>query len=204
MPLPLTVSCFSKIQIGFTFWYWLTRVVLDKGPLNGRVCNILYSNVSCSDICLHYMAILCFTHEKILLKNDVSRTQSTKKVWSVFRVWRELKWNANRASDVMCWQRQISIAHLQLGCWQTDFHLLPRLIYVPPSATTTNELVYVLPSATTTNGLVYIPPSATTTNGLVYVPPSATTTNGLVCHHHQQQQQTDWSTPISNNNTTPI
>jgi len=41
MPLPLTVSCFSKIQIGFTFlvpfWYRLTRAVLDKGPLNG-VC----------------------------------------------------------------------------------------------------------------------------------------------------------------------
>jgi len=34
MPLPLTVSCFSKIQIGFPFWYRLTRVVLDKGPLN--------------------------------------------------------------------------------------------------------------------------------------------------------------------------
>jgi len=30
MPLPLTVSCFSIIQIGFTF--------LDKGPLNGCVC----------------------------------------------------------------------------------------------------------------------------------------------------------------------
>ena len=26
MPLPLTVSCFSKIQFGFTFWYQLTRV----------------------------------------------------------------------------------------------------------------------------------------------------------------------------------
>jgi len=39
MPLPLTVSCFSKIQIGFLpFWYQLTRVVLDKGPLNGCVC----------------------------------------------------------------------------------------------------------------------------------------------------------------------
>jgi len=38
MPLLLTVSCFSKIQIGFTFWYRLTRVVLDKGPLNGSVC----------------------------------------------------------------------------------------------------------------------------------------------------------------------
>ena len=38
MPLPLTVSCFSKIQIGLPFWYWLTRVVLDKGPLNMCVC----------------------------------------------------------------------------------------------------------------------------------------------------------------------
>ena len=39
MPLPLTVSCFSKIQIGFTFLvpYRLTWVVPDKGPLNG-VC----------------------------------------------------------------------------------------------------------------------------------------------------------------------
>jgi len=30
MPLPLTVSCFSKIQIGFTFLTW---VVPDKGLL---------------------------------------------------------------------------------------------------------------------------------------------------------------------------
>jgi len=35
MPLPLTVSCFSKIQIGLLFWYRLTRLVPDKGPLNG-------------------------------------------------------------------------------------------------------------------------------------------------------------------------
>ena len=38
MPLPLTVSCFSKIQTGLPFWYWLTRVVPEKGPLNGCVC----------------------------------------------------------------------------------------------------------------------------------------------------------------------
>jgi len=40
MPLPLTSSCFSKIQIGLPFWYRLTRVVPEKGPLNGclRVC----------------------------------------------------------------------------------------------------------------------------------------------------------------------
>ena len=38
MPLLLTVSCFSKIQTAFTFWYRLTWVVPDKRPLNGRVC----------------------------------------------------------------------------------------------------------------------------------------------------------------------
>ena len=38
MLLLLTVSCFSKIQIGFTFLVMLTRVVPDKGPLNGCVC----------------------------------------------------------------------------------------------------------------------------------------------------------------------
>ena len=38
MPLPLTVSCFSKIQIGLPFWYLITAVVLDKGLLNGCVC----------------------------------------------------------------------------------------------------------------------------------------------------------------------
>ena len=33
-PLPLTVSCFSKIQIGFTF---LVPASPGIGPLNGRV-----------------------------------------------------------------------------------------------------------------------------------------------------------------------
>jgi len=38
MPLPLTVSCFSKIQIGFTFLVPADLGSPDKGPLNGRVC----------------------------------------------------------------------------------------------------------------------------------------------------------------------
>jgi len=44
MPLPLTVSCFSKIQIVHVvpFWYRLTRVVLDKGPLNRCVLSSVY------------------------------------------------------------------------------------------------------------------------------------------------------------------
>jgi len=42
MPLLLTVSCFSKIQIGFTFLVPATWVVPDKGPLNRCVYVHLY------------------------------------------------------------------------------------------------------------------------------------------------------------------
>ena len=38
MPLPFTISCFSKIQIGLPFWYQLTRVVPDKGLAIKRMC----------------------------------------------------------------------------------------------------------------------------------------------------------------------
>ena len=37
MPLPLTVSCFSKIQIGFTFLVLAHPDSPEKGPLNGCV-----------------------------------------------------------------------------------------------------------------------------------------------------------------------
>jgi len=37
IPLPLTVSCFSKIQIGFTFLVLAHPGGLEKGPLK-RVC----------------------------------------------------------------------------------------------------------------------------------------------------------------------
>jgi len=38
MPLPLTISCFSKIQIGFTFLVPAHLGSPGKGPLNGCVC----------------------------------------------------------------------------------------------------------------------------------------------------------------------
>ena len=38
MPLQLTVSCFSKSRLVLPFWYQLTQVVTDEGPLNGCVC----------------------------------------------------------------------------------------------------------------------------------------------------------------------
>ena len=38
MPLPLTVSCFGKIQIGFSFLVLAHLGSPGKGPLNGCVC----------------------------------------------------------------------------------------------------------------------------------------------------------------------
>jgi len=43
MPLPFTVSCFSKIQIGFAFLVPADLGSPDKGPLNGCVCVCIYS-----------------------------------------------------------------------------------------------------------------------------------------------------------------
>ena len=37
MTLLLTVSCFSKIDIGLPFWYRLAWVDSEKWPLNARV-----------------------------------------------------------------------------------------------------------------------------------------------------------------------
>jgi len=38
MPLPRIISCCSKFRLVLPFWYRLTRVVPDKGPLNGCFC----------------------------------------------------------------------------------------------------------------------------------------------------------------------
>ena len=47
MPLPLTVSCFSKIQIGFTLLVPAhPGIVPEKRPLNGGVCvHLFYSRL---------------------------------------------------------------------------------------------------------------------------------------------------------------
>jgi len=41
MPLPFTVSCFSEIQIGFTFLVLAHPGSPGKRPLNGCVCSML-------------------------------------------------------------------------------------------------------------------------------------------------------------------
>jgi len=56
MPLPLTVSCFSKIQIGFTFLVLAHLGSPGKGPLNGCVCVCVYksdASCTCGHCCFH-------------------------------------------------------------------------------------------------------------------------------------------------------
>ena len=54
MPLPLTVSCFSKIQIDFTFPVPAHPVVPEKGPLNRCMfndsCQINYLEIGYIDL----------------------------------------------------------------------------------------------------------------------------------------------------------
>ena len=50
MPLPLTVSCFSKIQIGLPVWYRLTWVMLERGPLNGCVFLLALRTSKCGAV----------------------------------------------------------------------------------------------------------------------------------------------------------
>jgi len=49
MPLPLTVFCFSKIQIGFTFLVPAHLGSLGKAPLNRRVrvCPVCLMKYTC-------------------------------------------------------------------------------------------------------------------------------------------------------------
>jgi len=50
MPLPLTVSCFSKIQIGFAFLVPAHPGSPGKGPLKGCVCVC-----ACVRACVRYL-----------------------------------------------------------------------------------------------------------------------------------------------------
>ena len=63
IPLPLTVSCFSKMQIGFIFLVPAhPGIVPDKGPLNGCVC-VNHFPCQCSQLFkanwLHWQDVVC-------------------------------------------------------------------------------------------------------------------------------------------------
>jgi len=84
MPLPLTISCFSKIQIGFTFLVQAHLGSPGKGPLNGCVCvcvcvcddvvPLLIANVFLQSADL-FFATACFLKIRILWESQI-------RIWS--------------------------------------------------------------------------------------------------------------------------
>jgi len=63
MPLPLTVSIYrvpNQSRLVLPFWYRLTRVVPDKGPLKGCVCVCVCKEDVVSENLLHKNQKLSF------------------------------------------------------------------------------------------------------------------------------------------------
>jgi len=54
------ISCFIRIQNGLPFWFWLTRVVLEKRPLNGTT-NLMVGNITFFMIFLLFFGPLLLT-----------------------------------------------------------------------------------------------------------------------------------------------
>jgi len=70
IPLPISISCSSKSRLVLPFWHRLTRVVPDKGPLNGCCCCCTWVHfavwwwINASSHCLNW---LCFHNSGVHL-----------------------------------------------------------------------------------------------------------------------------------------
>ena len=89
MPLPLTVSCFSKIQITFTFWYRLTGVVPDKRPLNKCVYLVWFHYCQCDvGLIRKVISFSCRTDMKLVIAhNTLDCSSITSALLSVMSNW---------------------------------------------------------------------------------------------------------------------
>ena len=56
-----------KSRLVLPFWYWLTRVVPDKGPLNGCVCVCVCvcNTVELSLLCKKLISHFCYKHMRL-------------------------------------------------------------------------------------------------------------------------------------------
>jgi len=79
MPLPPTVSCSSKIQIGFTFLVRLTWVVLDKGPLSG--CKRMYHVIVVYELWLLLLRTISRRKVAVSTANSPAAENQPKNVW---------------------------------------------------------------------------------------------------------------------------
>jgi len=78
MPLPLTVSCFSKIQIVLPFWYRLNWVVPDKGPLNG----CMYVSVTVFTFNEFIRTASISTHKALYKQQKAADADNAIQIWT--------------------------------------------------------------------------------------------------------------------------
>ena len=126
IPLPLTVSCFGKVQTDFTFmvlfWYRLTQIVLEKGTLNRCVKNSS----------LWQQQYIMITHSKwmhVIENRDVNETRESRvsifflDPWKEFLDFRESRLKTARQQAYSEWNN----CHLSLcACYQSIACLLHR------------------------------------------------------------------------------
>ena len=77
MPLPLTVSCFSKIQTGFTFLVPAHLGSPGKGPLNGCVCVRVRNDYNTAILLLYFTAVQLMLKYSFRDKGTQSASQYT-------------------------------------------------------------------------------------------------------------------------------
>jgi len=86
MPLPLTVSCFSKIQIGFTFLVPAHLGSPGKGPLNGCVCVFsVWKGLVRSNVAPRYTGWIAYRRQKssYTTGNNVPRSLYRGFTWAL-------------------------------------------------------------------------------------------------------------------------
>jgi len=82
MPLPLTVSCFSKIQIGFSFLVPAHPGSPGKGPLNGCVwiCADNYSVKLCGRCCSYQVALQAAFDSRMNIRKEVMELEVSERI----------------------------------------------------------------------------------------------------------------------------
>jgi len=92
MPLPLTVSCFSKIQIGFAFLVPAHLGSPGKGPLNVCVCCCTTCSCSCAAVDKN-SAVLRFLPGAVLFCGNVNELQYNYIIFNIVN---------SQALDLLC------------------------------------------------------------------------------------------------------
>jgi len=125
MPLPVchSLSLASvKSRLVLPFWYWLTRVVPEKGPLNGYVC---VCNVASSLLLLCLQTTIAHQHSIAysLLSAD----------FLLFYYLLCLQWSAFSGLTLLfgCQEEQPACKNWVMRCWCGSLHMVQLMPLLP-------------------------------------------------------------------------